>query len=259
MNDKSLPLTECEFHGQSLTNPRNLCRSGAKDVSATWLVYGDSHAWAGHAMFDEWLKERGQAGLFIFRHSCPPLIGIHLVGDHEACFAFNQAVSRALKGDVDLKNILLVSTWREASEGRLSTSSEVPMTKEESVGIFRNGFSETVNYFNNLQRRVYVWEPVPGARDDVPIALAHAALSHKSVDLEFSLAQYLDQTKFFFDVLKENRNHIEGVFSPAKVLCASGKCEVEHDGKPLYFDNNHMTKSTADYWVQVMEGGYSGR
>jgi hypothetical protein len=103
-----------------------------------------------------------------------------------------------------------------------------------------------------------VWGPVPGARDDVPIALAHAALSHKSVDLEFSLAQYLDQTKFFFDILKENRSHIEGVFSPAKALCASGKCEVEHDGRPLYFDNNHMTKSTADYWVQVMETGYSG-
>jgi hypothetical protein len=36
-------------------------------------------------------------------------------------------------------------------------------------------------------------------------------------------------------------------------VCATGSCAVEHDGMPLYFDNNHITQSSADYWVKILQ------
>ena len=54
VNDRAPPLTECEFGDRSTT--LSPCAIGAPGVSPIWLVYGDSHAWAAHAAFDQWLK-----------------------------------------------------------------------------------------------------------------------------------------------------------------------------------------------------------
>ena len=178
---------ECDFVGQPLTDQAAFARSALRAKALTWLVYGDLHAWAAHAAFDKWLKLNGQAGLFIFRTLCPPLIGVHLFGDKGMCFAFNQAVTHFIESHGYLSNIVLVSTWRQAIEGTLSTSSQMLPTKEESVQLFIDRFSKTLEHLHDLGRQVYVWEPVPGARKDVPRELARAAWEHRRADIEFDL------------------------------------------------------------------------
>jgi peptidoglycan/LPS O-acetylase OafA/YrhL len=246
VNDKTAPLTECES---------SFCPIGAEGQSPTWLVYGDSHAWAAHAAFDKWLRLNGQAGLFIFHHSCPPVNGVHLFGDQGACFAFNRAVMDFIERRTDISNIVLVSIWRQAIEGRLSTSSQTLLTKEQSVQLFTDGFSRTLEYLHSVGRHVYVWEPVPGARKNVPLELARATWEHKRADIEIDLAEYLNDYRFFFDALKRNRQWIDATFSPSKTLCSTGKCAVEYDGNPLYADDDHITKSSVDVWVRVLRDG----
>ena len=131
VNDKTEPLEECDFAGQPINSQTSFCQIGIADGNPTWLIYGDSHAWAAHAAFDKWLKLNSQAGLFIFRHSCPPLKGVHLFGDKDECFAFNREVTHFIESNTYLRNIVLVSTWRQAIEGRLSISSQILATKEE--------------------------------------------------------------------------------------------------------------------------------
>jgi hypothetical protein len=255
VNDKTEALEECDFGGQPLTNLSSFCQIGAVGQSPAWLVYGDSHAWALHAAFDKWLKLNDQAGLFIFRQDCPPLNDVYLFGDKGVCFAFNQAVTRFIESHADLSNIVLVSIWREAIEGLLSTSSEILPTKEESVQLFKNRFSQTLEHLHSLRRHVYVWEPVPGARKHVPRELARAAWEHRPADIEFDLSEYLSTYQFFFDALKKNRPWITAYFSPSQALCNTGKCAVSHNGIPLYADGNHITKSTVDFWVRVLQRG----
>jgi peptidoglycan/LPS O-acetylase OafA/YrhL len=253
VHDTTAPLSECEFAGQPLTGRTSFCQIGLEDQTPTWLVYGDSHALAAHAAFDKWLKLNGQSGLFIFRHSCPPLNGVHLFGDKDNCFAFNQAVTRFIESHIELSNIVLVSTWRQAIEGRLSTSSQTLPTKEESIQLFTDQFSRTLEQLHGWGRHVYVWEPVPGARKSVPLELARAVWQHRPADIEIDLAEYLSDNRFFFGALQKNRRWISASFSPSQTLCNTGKCAVEHDGNPLYADNNHITKSTADFWVRILE------
>jgi peptidoglycan/LPS O-acetylase OafA/YrhL len=256
-DDRSPPLTECEYLGQSLTNPRDFCHIGVTSATPGWLVFGDSHAWAAHAAFDEWLRSDGRSGLFIFLHGCPPLSGIHMVGDKDACFAFNQAIMRFTENNPEVPNIVLVSTWRQAIEGLLSASSQALPTREQSMQLFSDSFSETLQHLNRLGRKVYVWEPVPGAIADVPYALARAKLAHRSADVEFTLADYLSTNKYFFDAVEANRDAIAGSFSPYRALCFTGKCAVTCGNAPLYFDTAHITRSTAAFWVQVLRSGYA--
>lgn len=250
-DDRPPPLTECE-NAVGMKSGLQQCRLGPTGIVPTWFVYGDSHAWAAHSAFDQWLKSRGEAGLFAFMHGCIPINGVHTFGDKDACFRFNRSVNRIIEGSPNLKNIVLFSTWLEAAEGNLSTSTKVILSKTESLKLFDHYFSSTVEHLNELGRRMYIWEPVPGAKGDVPRGLARAALSGKPEKLEYSLAEYHSMYRFFFKVLAANRSRIYATFSPSQFLCGSGVCQVEIDGRPLYADNGHMSNSTAAIWSKVL-------
>ena len=254
VNDRTEALAECKFsRAEQLENQADSCHIGATARYPTWLVYGDSHAWAAHAVFDRWLKLKGQAGILFFLEGCPPLNEVHIFRDKGDCFAFNQAIMKFIESHANLSNIVLVSIWSQASEGLLSNSPEIFPTKEYSLRLFSEKFSSTVEYLHHLGRQVYVWEPVPRARKNVPVELARAEWEGKAVDLEIELTEYIRDNQFFFDALNKNYRWISASFSSSKILCLTNKCSVEHDGVPLYFDDNHMTKSTADFWITALQ------
>lgn len=255
VNDKSPPLAQCEYAGQPLSQEGHFCRLGNPADKLKWLIYGDSHAWAAHAAFEAWLKHKGQSGLFMFRHSCPPLIGVQLFADKGICNAFNRSVFDFLSRRTDISNVVLVSTWRQAPEGRLSTSHERALSQRDSLDLFETAFADTLKLLNSFGKRVYVWEPLPGAQRSVPLAMARAELDHKPARLEISRAKYFAEFDFFFQALKKNRNLITASFSPSDSLCESGQCAVTIDGRPAYFDNGHITRSTAEFWVRMMQRG----
>ena len=259
VNDKTDSLTECEYLLQPVVTAIPTCQIGVVGRSPTWLVYGDSHAWAAHAVFDKWLRQNNEAGLLVFRHACPPLTDIHFADSKDSCFEFNQAVTRFIEGEAGLKNILLVSTWRWPVDGGLLNSSGGLLTKQESIHLFTDRFVGTIERLSNLRRNVYVWEPVPGARGSVPLGLARAAWQHTTPDLEIGLPEYLSVNKFFFEALEQSRRWVTASFSPSQTLCTNGKCAVALGGNPLYFDNAHIAKSSADIWVEVLQHGMVSR
>jgi peptidoglycan/LPS O-acetylase OafA/YrhL len=252
VNDKTEPLPKCLYTGQRFESSLPSCEIGVHG-NPKWLVYGDSHAHAAHAVFDKWLKDRGETGALFFLWACPPLSGIHTHSGHDDCYLFNEEMRKFIEAHREFTNIVLVSTWRDEAEG-LSTSSDTLLTKQESLELFSKAFYQTAKKFRELGRQVYVWEPVPGARKNVPIALARGVLEKRSADIEVSRADYMSSVKFFFDALGNSRAQVNASFSPSSILCATGSCVVtDHADVPLYSDNGHMTKSTADYWVQVLQ------
>jgi len=253
VNDKTPALPGCEFTGKALLSKKDFCQIGVPDREPEWLVYGDSHAWAAYSVFDKWLKLKGQAGLFVFRNSCPPVKGVHLFRDKGTCFAFNQAISGFLGANSGIRNVFLVATWREAEWGHLSTSPDILLPRDDSIKLFQEQFSETIENLTGLGRQVYVWEPVPGARRNVPVALARAALTNHPADIEIGRDEYMSSTGFFFAALRKNQHLIAMSFSPSEVLCKSGRCLVTVNGDPAYFDDSHITKSSADFWVRMMQ------
>jgi peptidoglycan/LPS O-acetylase OafA/YrhL len=252
VKDKTDDMPECEFQGKPLVDEGQFCRIGAKGIKPDWLVVGDSHAWAAHAAFDKWLADQGKAGLFMFRNSCPPISGVHVFQDKGLCHAFNSAVAAFLEHSSSIRNVLLVSTWRQAIEGRLSTRSDLRLPRDESLRLFEAKFAESVQRFHQQGKRIYVWEPVPGARRGVPASLAKAAMKASPSNIEIPREEYFSEFDFFFRSLESGRPFIAQSFSPSAALCGSGRCKVEVNGNPLYFDNAHVTKSSAGFWASML-------
>jgi peptidoglycan/LPS O-acetylase OafA/YrhL len=254
-DDKPEALTECEFLSGREVIALDTCHLGAATTNPSWLIYGDSHAWAAHAVFDRWLTQKNEAGLLVFRHACPPLTGIHFADTKDSCFEFNEAVTRFIATHPDFRHIMLVSTWKWPVDGGLLSASHALLTPQESTHLFTDRFMRTVEHLRSLNRDVYVWEPVPGARESVPLGLARAAWLRKPPNLEIDLDEYRSENHLFFDALSKSRPWITASYSPSKILCGSGKCAVEQDGRPLYSDNGHISNSTADIWMQVLQSG----
>jgi peptidoglycan/LPS O-acetylase OafA/YrhL len=252
VNDKTPPLTECQFVGQPLDKETDFCSIGVSDKPATWMVYGDSHAWAAHAAFHQWLQAKGVAGLFIFKHACVPLEGVHMFKDKGLCFAFNREVGAYLKNHAEIEGVVLVSTWHQVPEGLLTTDTQRSFSKQQSLALFHEKFATTLKGLKADGKRIYLWEPVPGALDNVPRGMAQAKAKGVSAKLEMSVQSYLTEFNFFFTALHENKDAISVSFSPSSVLCQTGHCAVALGQDPLYFDNSHVTRSSATFWAAMM-------
>jgi peptidoglycan/LPS O-acetylase OafA/YrhL len=249
----SVAMNQCEFPGKGATTERDFCYLGAQGDSAKWLVYGDSHAWAAYAAFDEWLRRKHERGLFIFRNSCPPILDVNVFGDHGECVAMNRAVFDFLGDHPSVGSVILVSAWRQAVEAKLSTSPTAYLSEKASVELFESQFDRTIKKLRDSGKRIYIWEPLPGATQSVPKALARSALEHRPVDIEISRRDYFEFFDFFFSALERNGRDIHVRIRTSDALCASGKCSVVIANTPAYFDDGHITQSPFRFWVSVLD------
>ena len=250
--DQPPSLRECEFSGNAPLNSRPLCRLGSAVGEPTWLVYGDSHAWAASGAVDLWLKRTGKSAQFVFIHACPPVQGVYLLHGGNTCFDFNAAALTHLRAQAGITDVLLISTWLQAKEAILTDASKQPFTVAESVALFDRRFGETLSELKRTGKRVYLWEPLPGARELVPQAMARSELASKPLDIDITKVEYLSRYDFFFAALRKHQNLITGTFSPASELCGSGRCVTQLDGLPLYFDNGHLAYSTRVFWADAL-------
>jgi hypothetical protein len=244
-NDKTEEMPQCEF--QSQISEASLCVMGDVNAKASWLIYGDSHAWATYHAFDGWLKDIHASAYFVFMHSCPPVRGVHFYHDKDRCFAFNEAIYAFLMKAPAIKNVFLISIWRQAIDS-LSLSDDAVADPQTSQALFGKAFPAMIVDLNAIGKSVYLWEPLPGAKKSVPQAMARAKLRGSDLaDVEGNQREYTETFDFFFKVIAQS--NIAGSLSTSDALCSSGSCIVHDDqGHPLYFDNNHPAKSSSDFW-----------
>ena len=246
---------ECRYDVQTEFTA-SLCTIGASGAEPTWMIYGDSHAWAGRAAFDEWLRRRRESGYFVFRSSCLPVAGTYLVGEQGACHRFNEEVNGFVLASDRIENVLLVSTWRQVTGSRLSTSPVGMITPQESLALFARQFAANVSRYANAGKRVHVWEPLPWAKARVPRAVAWAMMRGEEdceEGLGVTIEEYRDAFGFFFDAIAANRDSINRTYSPSSFLCAEGSCRVMLGGVPVYFDSTHLTRSAFMAWVEMLK------
>jgi len=248
------PVSGCQYNGQQRLVSDDFCLIGDAEIPPSWIVIGDSHAWAGQEAFNLYLKSKGESGFLMFQHNCPPLKGLAIFKAKGSCMAFNNAsydFMSQFKGEL---NVLLVSTWIQAGKGSFSYDPNIKLSPEESIDYFNKVLHESINYINKLDNKLYVWGPLPGAKKDVPNTLARAKNKTAEEDqISFTLAEHLNDYAFFYTALKKHKEDIYGSFLPFEVLCVeTEKCRVTQDGKPLYFDGSHMSLSSSAFWAKFL-------
>jgi peptidoglycan/LPS O-acetylase OafA/YrhL len=247
------PTEPCqEFSRKPGAAPVATCLLGTPGKAPEWLVYGDSHAWAAQGAFDAWLRSTGSAARFTFLHSCPPLKDVFVAGAGSACRAMNEQMLALAAQDPAIRKVFLVSAWRQVIEGRLTPDPATAPDTAGSVALFQRQFDATVDTLTRIGKEVYVWEPLPAARDHVPRTLALAVWRGTSASLDSREEDYRRDFGFFFDAVARNRPRLRATFSPSAVLCHDGTCAAALSGRPVFFDNSHLAHSGSGFWAQAL-------
>jgi hypothetical protein len=108
-------------------------------------------------------------------------------------------------------------------------------------------------------RPVYIVKPIPEFDVNVPIVLAREKrVNPDAPDLTLDISDYYKRNEFVLQVMQEAHDEC-GVhlLDPTRYLCSKGKCMGSHDGRPLYFDMNHLSEYGNRFLVPMFKPVFS--
>jgi hypothetical protein len=92
-------------------------------------------------------------------------------------------------------------------------------------------------------RTVYLVRPFPEMQVDVPKSMARALLFGQEKDISISLAAYRQRHAFVWAAQDAARDHCGvKVLDPLPYLCPEGRCQGAREGRPLYYDDDHLSE-----------------
>lgn len=207
------------------------CVLGAK-VAPTAMLWGDSHGVELAYAVSRELARDGRSLIQRTHSSCPPVIGYDPPAD-PACARENDAVLAQLLGDAKLRTVYLAAFWAGPAYGGERFAGQLDATIARLAG---------------AGKQVFLFGPVPPNRFDVPRHLAHLAKTGRlSEATGRTRAELAGDTDRFEAVAAHWAARGVTVVDPLTRLCPSGPCRLMYDGRPLYFDNHHLSVAGAEF------------
>ncbi|HEY7978347.1 MAG TPA: acyltransferase family protein [Rhizomicrobium sp.] len=240
-----------------------LCRIGnveAKEPS--FFLWGDSHADALLPAVQKVAQQRGRAGLFAATDSCAPLLGVTRPDAHK-CKPFNDAVAKlAIKSAI--KDVILDARWSKNAYGTARGEGDWRIFPYDGEGqgtdlpsteaVFYRGLERTVRLLTKAGKHVVIVASIPEAGFSVPRVMAHLRMA-KNYDMPTrDLNDFLVHQKFIFATLaRMQKLYGVKIIYPHQILCATGRCELALDDRPLYRNAHHLTVFGAMQLMPLME------
>ena len=233
------------------------CLIGQRDpAEISFLLWGDSHAEAIMPAVSKAAADAGRTGVFIGRGACPPLIGITRAsgGQRYACPTFNQLVLELVRDSPSLEIVLLAARWALSSEGMRykgepgttvfivdAESNEISFPENRAA--FHRGLRRTLAELHGLGRQVVLIGPVPEVGWHVPKMLAMRSYTGVERRIRPTGQEFHDRQAFALDALAALGGHYNTSFVfPHDYLCAQEPCVIESEGRPLYRDDDHLSR-----------------
>jgi peptidoglycan/LPS O-acetylase OafA/YrhL len=218
------------------------------------LLWGDSHARGlGTVMRD--LAEAADVTLSLAGiAACPPIIGVGRDrgrGGVDACRSANGSVGRLLS-DNSYSDVVLVARWNlyavgDPANARLTHDSKffrdetsVDVSLNENRAVLTRGLRRTVEAIAATGARVWVVMEPPAPGFDVPNRLARQMIRGEAEETMYGsdVAEQRERSAFMQGLLATLPVR---VLDPSGLLCETERCLAIADGKPLYFDDNHLS------------------
>jgi peptidoglycan/LPS O-acetylase OafA/YrhL len=233
-----------------------LCRIGDLSAkTASFVLWGDSHAGAILPAIDAIAKREHRAGYFAATDSCPPLLGVSRP-DTAKCKRFNDAVI-VLATQPQIRDVILDARWAKNAEGT-SYGDEPPgrilLYDDEGRGVdapsthavFLRGLTRSVVALTDARKRVILIGSAPEIGWAVPVVLAQMRLAGDTRNMDIPLAVHLGRQR---DVMAAfalmQLKYGVRVVDPTDVLCTADICRVILNGVPLYRDEHHLSATAA--------------
>lgn len=243
LSDRPIGREECMRKTAEQVLDGDLCRLGQADDSVpSVLVWGDSHAEALAAGIEASALRAGTSVRFVGRHGCAPQAPPRPSGRSRECAEFNASVLHFIDAHPEVRDVIMVSRWNGLGEvpADLQAQADGRATSAQ--------LATAVTRLTSAGKRAWLVGPVPESLYHVPRALYAQSLGFdRDIDIRPSVAVFLRQRSRTFEVLEELSQSSPKVrlLRPHHVLCGPVTCAVSRDGRPFYFDENHLTTTGA--------------
>lgn len=228
------------------------------------LLIGDSHADAVFSALAVAADRRGRGFLYLGYSGCPPLPGARRLDRPENnCDEFYRQARRVVLSLAHDVPVLLVARWTVYLQGYLdgrvleqpwvrfdADTDALPEVRHQA---YLRVLGETLCLWAH-ERPVYVLGPIPEMPFSVPRQAARAAMFPSSVMVPGTpLQRYLDRHRSVLDVLLQSQACGVHLLDPAVELCKGGICAATDNGRPLYYDDNHLSEFGNRRLVPILE------
>jgi peptidoglycan/LPS O-acetylase OafA/YrhL len=230
----------------------NGCMRGGAQLGV--IVLGDSH---GGAMFGAVAKALPDPALGAMRWTlagCPSMPGVRHISNRTLdCDKFMTWVQQRLSSVPSSVPVLIINRTPLYLEGpNENTADDVsvpaiyfttPYQRREQA-FYREAQQRLVAGACEIakHRPVYMLRPVPEMRVNVPMTMGHAMLIGRTREIAVSLDEYQQRTATARAAQDAARDQCGvKILDPLPYLCQGGTCNALHNGRSLYFDDNHLS------------------
>ena len=227
------------------------CIYGDGDVAV--ILIGDSHAEALVTALE--MSYEGKGVMFIAKNACPTIFG----AEHQpyqrrkgSCRKFNEdalVTTRNYSGKkIFIVNRTALYLHGQNEKARYESNGPWVYFPNKAQGKsfeeeFKEKLIETACKFNE-QNDVFLVRPIPEMGVNVPKAITRAmTLGQLDPNISLTTDNYFHRENLVWEAQDEaiKRCGVR-VLDPLPFLCASGKCIGSLNGRPLYYDDNHLSE-----------------
>jgi peptidoglycan/LPS O-acetylase OafA/YrhL len=207
----------CGKLSRILSPTETVCTIGTPGNGEKILLLGNSHADSIKTAFSRTMEGNGLSTYFYVSNA--PLMS-------------EQSNAHAIANDIDRLSIGTVVI-------HYSPSFYQDALNIERLRIFLDQLKERGT-------RVLFISPVPTYEYHIPKALYQETLDPTGQPNTFAARDYLEKNAHFFSTMSALGVDERSLYLTHPYLCPLGTCSVQTDGKPLYFDDSHLTLTGSD-------------
>jgi hypothetical protein len=200
---------------------------------------------------------------------CPPLLGVRLSAKSPGlggCTEYNRIIFEGIKARPEVRTVILAARWPLYTEtaGFGADSKEFVLLVDDKTGIpgvadtrrvIREALERTIGALEAAGKSVVVLGPVPEIGFDVPACVARRNMPLSVArSCEVSPAVVAERIGFAESWIRSVHAPERRVCAalPSEFMCSEAGCRSTLAGTPLYVDDDHLTRSGAEWLIGRM-------
>jgi peptidoglycan/LPS O-acetylase OafA/YrhL len=225
------------------------------------LLLGDSHAASSITALASAGWQSNKVSKFYGRSGCPTIRGLHRTTLN--CYDFNKWLLKEI--DNKFKNIPVILVNR--TNVYLKGHNEKPPTQIAYFDLpvpklgdkdFKQQFQTSlIETACSIQKKnpVYLMRPIPEIGIDVPKILSkNMIFDRDSGDIKITLEEYHQRNKLVWEAQDKAAEQCGvKILNPLPYLCDDKYCYGSKNGRPLYYDGDHLSEYGNKFLVPMFE------
>ncbi len=232
-------------------------------------LVGDSHANSVFTALGTTSNKHNKTAIYWSKAGCPTLKGakFNSFEGQTGCYDFNNSVFKKLQEAEDSMPLVIMNRLTRAlingneEPEELQGMSRIYFDKEIKSGfhpVLQKQFRDALIHTSCMlaeKRPVYLVRPTPEIGIDIPKTLARNIIfDRNNEDIKITLEEYHERHAFVWQAqdLAAEQCGVK-ILNPLPYLCDDQYCYGSKNGRPLYYDDDHLSEYGNKFLVPMFE------